>query len=215
MGGTTPKAFLPLRGKPLFLYAFDTLASLPQVAAITVVVGSDQIDTARRWVGDRTTTPVHVVCGGAERQDSVAAGLATVAADCELVLVHDAARPFASAACLARCIEAAAVHGAAIAALPAHDTLKQVDEQHLIRSTLDRSQIWLAQTPQVFRVDWLREAFARAAAEGIVATDDAALVERCGRPVHVVRGEPVNRKLTTQDDLEWAEWLLGRRSETT
>lgn len=211
MGGTTPKAFLPLRDRPLFLYSFETLVSLPSVTSIVVVVGANQIDATRQLVASRNDWSVDVVAGGAERQDSVAAGLAAVGEGSSFVLVHDAARPFVSAACMMACIDAAALHGAAVVALPANDTLKRVDADQVIRTTLDRSEIWLAQTPQVFRAAWLRQAFEQAVADGVVATDDATLVERCGFPVHVVPGEPTNRKLTTQDDLDWAEWLLSRR----
>jgi len=148
---------------------------------------------------------MEVVQGGAERQDSVAAGLARVDAAADLVIVHDAARPFVSLACLTACVEAAAAGGAAIVAVPAHDTVKRVDASGVIVDTPDRRTIWLAQTPQVFRFALLRRAYEQAQHDGFVGTDDASLVERLGAPVRVVPGEPRNRKITTPDDLLWAE----------
>ena len=130
-----------------------------------------------------------------------------------LLLVHDAARPFVSLECVEACVAAAATHGAAIAAVAAHDTVKLADPDSVIIETLDRRRIWLAQTPQVFRTDLLREAYQRARSDGFVATDDAALVERLGHAVRIVPGESTNRKITTPDDLRWAEWYLQARGE--
>jgi 2-C-methyl-D-erythritol 4-phosphate cytidylyltransferase len=138
--------------------------------------------------------------------------LAVLDADAALVLVHDAARPFVSLECIEACVAAAASHGAAIAAVAAHDTVKLADPDSVIIETLDRRRIWLAQTPQVFRTALLREAYQRARSDGFVATDDAALVEHLGHAVRIVPGEPTNRKITTPDDLRWAEWYLQARS---
>jgi 2-C-methyl-D-erythritol 4-phosphate cytidylyltransferase len=154
--------------------------------------------------------PLRITAGGEERQDSVAAGLALVG-DSDLVLVHDAARPFATLDLFNRCIEAAAESGAAIAALPAKDTIKVATHEQTIRETIDRSGVWLAQTPQVFRVDLLKRAYEQARRDKILGTDEAALVERLGASVRLVAGEEANRKITTPDDLEWAEWYAKRQ----
>ena len=213
MRAATAKAFLDLAGSPLAVYALRTLTRVPDIASIVLVISPDEEARARQII-DRFgpwRLPVQLVAGGAERQDSVAAGLAAVQAGAALVLVHDAARPFVSAACVRACIDTAAVHGAAIAALAAHDTVKLAGPDSVIIETLDRSRIWLAQTPQVFRTVLLREAYSKACRDGYVGTDDAALVERLGHPVRIVPGDSVNRKITTPDDLQWAEWYLQVR----
>jgi len=210
MGAGLPKAFLPLGGRPLFLHALATFGRLPQTRQLLLVVAADYLDSARTIVAADPPgpLPVDLVAGGAERQDSVAAGLARVG-DAELVAVHDAARPFIRPEHIVACAAAAAADGAAIVALPARDTVKVADSDGCIAATPDRQTIWQAQTPQIFRVDLLRRAYARAAAVGLLATDDAALVERLGARVRLVAGDPTNRKLTTPDDLRWAQWWLA------
>jgi 2-C-methyl-D-erythritol 4-phosphate cytidylyltransferase len=148
-----------------------------------------------------------VLAGGRERQDSVALALRQVPRAVTHVLVHDAARPFASAALFRACVAAARSHGAAIAAVPVADTVKWVEDGVVVR-TLDRTRTWFAQTPQVARADWLRDAIARAEALQLSFTDEAALLEHFGYRVHVVRGEERNRKLTTPEDWAWAEWAV-------
>jgi 2-C-methyl-D-erythritol 4-phosphate cytidylyltransferase len=211
IGGPRPKAFLPLAGKPLFFYALRTLCTLSSVRSIILVVAPDWRQAAQFMVAEEKglDVPILIAAGGEQRQDSVAAGLACVD-DADLVIVHDAARPFASKDLFAAVVEAAAEFGAAIAALPAQDTVKLAAPGELVQGTIDRSQVWLAQTPQVFRVDLLRQAYEKAAGEGFIATDDAGLIERLGDPVRLVRGEPDNRKVTTREDLIWAEWYAGR-----
>jgi 2-C-methyl-D-erythritol 4-phosphate cytidylyltransferase len=215
MGSTTPKVFLPVVGRPLFTYALRTLARTPAIGTIILVVGADWRAEAERLLSDEhgLRIPVLVTEGGHERQDSVAAGLARVD-DADLVIVHDAARPFATIALFTACVEAAADAGAAIAALPANDTVKLAAPDRTIRDTIDRSTVWLAQTPQVFRVDLLRRAYDRAGHDEFVGTDEASLVEHLGAPVRLVPGEVTNRKLTTPDDLQWAEWYAQGLAES-
>ncbi len=210
MGRGTAKAFLPIGGKPMALYSLRTLSRVPGMTSIALVVASEHIEQATTVLERYGPWPtlIRVAAGGSERQDSVAAGLQLLDPAVDLVMVHDAARPFVSLACVSACVEAAAATGAAILALPAQDTVKVVDRQGTVTGTLDRHSLWLAQTPQVFRAALLRQAHDRARREGCLATDDAALVERLGAPVRVVAGEPSNRKITTPDDLRWAEWLL-------
>ncbi len=149
-----------------------------------------------------------VVEGGTERQASVAAGLSALPPWADVVLVHDGARPLVPPALVEAVARAAAAEGAALAAVRPKDTVKLDDGRGRVQATPDRSRLWLAQTPQAFRVDWLREAHARAAAEGVDATDDAALVERLGRPVVIVPGSYRNLKVTTAEDVRVAEaWL--------
>ena len=216
MGATGGKGLVAIGGQPMAIYSIRTLVKLRDLLSIVLVVGADQQKRAASIVNDfgPWPVPVHLARGGAERQDSVAAGLALVDPAADLVVVHDAARPFVPACCFQACIEAAARSGAAIVAVPAHDTIKVVGARMEILETLDRRTIWLAQTPQVFRSDLLRRAYAQARADGYTATDDAMLVERLGVAVRVIPGELVNRKITTPDDLEWAEsYLRGQRAE--
>jgi 2-C-methyl-D-erythritol 4-phosphate cytidylyltransferase len=152
------------------------------------------------------------VVGGAERQDSVRAGLAALPEDTTLVAVHDAARALVRPESVSRVVAEARESGAALLAVPARDTLKRVREGSVV-DTPPREECWLAQTPQVFRVELLREGLAKADAEGFVGTDDAQLVERLGVAVRVVPGEPENLKITGPGDLAAAEaWLRQREA---
>lgn len=209
MARATPKAFLPVGGRSLFTFALRTIAQLPALQSLILVVHRDYLSMARRIVADEGDLKANLVVaeGGRERQDSVAAGLALVEG-VDLVVVHDAARPFATIDLFNRCIDGAAETGAAIAALEAKDTIKQATADGTIARTIDRSAIWLAQTPQVFRLDLLKRAFARADRDGFAGTDEAALVERLNTPVRLISGEAGNRKITTPEDLEWAEWYV-------
>ncbi len=211
LGADRPKALVELAGRSLLSHALDSIGRAeearpghPAIDSIVVVAPGTHLAEVRDAVAKRKGCTV--VAGGAERQDSVRAGLEACAA-AEIAVVHDAARPFLTAATLASVIEAAAIHGAAIAALPAVDTVKIVDRHHRVESTPARERVWLAQTPQAFRRRVLVEA--HAASHDSSATDDAALVEAGGGRVQVVRGDPMTRKITTPDDLRWAEWVLA------
>lgn len=171
-------------------------------------------------VGDRALTGsvredrqgrICVVAGGAERQDSVFNGLQALPPDCDWVLIHDGVRPFASSELLKRTWDAALTNGAAIAALPASDTIKRVRAGQVVE-TVPREELWLVQTPQVFRREILFEAYREADRQGWVGTDDAFLVERLGLPVAVVTGERSNIKVTTPEDLVWGSWFLAQTS---
>ncbi|MBL9077321.1 MAG: 2-C-methyl-D-erythritol 4-phosphate cytidylyltransferase [Planctomycetes bacterium] len=214
-GGPVPKAWLPLRGRPLAVHAAERLCqALPPDARgelVLVVHPNDRdpyvaphLPELRRAAGEHTD--VHVVDGGATRQESMQRGLAA-AGDVDLVLVHDAARALVPVAAVRACLAAAARVGAALVAVPAVDTPKRVHDRR-VEATLDRATIWLAQTPQVVRRDLLVRALAAAAADGFTGTDDVALVERLGLPVEVVPGSPQNLKITHPGDLPLAEALL-------
>jgi 2-C-methyl-D-erythritol 4-phosphate cytidylyltransferase/2-C-methyl-D-erythritol 2,4-cyclodiphosphate synthase len=175
------------------------------VTDVIVAVPADLAAAPPAWIGRYER--VRVVEGGSRRQDSVAAAFDRVAAAADVVLVHDAARPFVSADLITRCIEAAQRFGGAIAALPAVDTVKRVetgDGAPVIRGTVPRESIYLAQTPQAFRRDVLRDAVATGRA-GVEGTDEAALAEQAGHAVRVVEGDPANLKITTATDLEQAQ----------
>ncbi|BEQ14252.1 2-C-methyl-D-erythritol 4-phosphate cytidylyltransferase [Desulfoferula mesophila] len=212
LGGERPKQFLPLAGRPLLTRTLMVLEATPQVQAVVVVCPPGAEDeTWRACVEPYGLAKVAaVVPGGAQRQDSVAAGVARAARlGAEWLVVHDAARPLARPELFARVLAAAAQTGAAIAAVPAADTIKQAGEGDLAQSTLDRSQLWLVQTPQVFRRDLLERALAQATADGFYATDEAGLVERMGEKVKLVMGSRDNLKITTPEDLALAQGIMG------
>jgi 2-C-methyl-D-erythritol 4-phosphate cytidylyltransferase/2-C-methyl-D-erythritol 2,4-cyclodiphosphate synthase len=209
--GARNKAFVELAGRPLISYALETLRHCDGIAEIVLVVAPEDVERGRQLLRPRADRSERVVAGGAERQASVAAGLAEIRASCDLVLIHDAARPFVTPALVHRCLEEAGAHGAAIAALPATDTVKEADAERLVRATLDRSRIWLVQTPQAFRRTLIEEAHRAAAAAGVTGTDDASLVERLGHPVRLVEGDPDNIKVTYPGDVRRAEQVIAGR----
>jgi 2-C-methyl-D-erythritol 4-phosphate cytidylyltransferase len=213
-GAGRPKAFLPLAGRPLVVHAIEALAACAAIDAIVPVLPAAEIDSLRaaRWSADAARKLVASVAGGAERQDSMRAGLNVLPADVELVAIHDAARPLVRPGDVARVVAAAARSGAALLAVPLRDTLKRVRDGRVVE-TPARDELWAAQTPQVFRTALLREALARAEADGFRGTDDAQLVERLGHAVEIVDGDPSNLKITWPADLAWAEACVAQRRE--
>lgn len=206
-----PKAFLPLAGQPLLAYSLATFAAIPEVSGVVLVVPAGQAERAWgivRKLPDQGKVR-EIADAGPRRQDSVRNGMDCLPADAELVLIHDAARPFASAALVRRVAEAAAQSGAALPGLPVVDTLKRVNAEGRIESTVDRRNLVAVQTPQGFQAAVLRQAYQRAWQENHTATDDAGLVEFAGQPVAVVEGETMNFKITRPHDLELAEWWLS------
>jgi len=208
LGADVPKAFVHLAGRPLLAHALDTIARMPGRAEVVVVAPAGLTDPGGPlWSGVVLPAGAVVVPGGAERTDSVAAGMAALGQGCEIVLVHDAARCLMPLAVFSRVVEAVRAGAAgAVPGLPVVDTVKTVDADGVITGTPERSTLRAVQTPQGFR----REVLERAHASGLQATDDAALVELCGDDVVVVEGHPLGAKVTTADDLERAQWLLDR-----
>jgi 2-C-methyl-D-erythritol 4-phosphate cytidylyltransferase len=206
MGGRD-KLFAVVGGKPLLahtLIAFDVCRGVDRVV---LVLSPENMERGRELVAEAGLGKVAAVCqGGERRQDSVCNGLEALAS-CQWVVVHDGARPLVTAGLIERGLEAAKETGAAIAALPIADTVKEVEPPGLIGRTLSRGQLWAAQTPQVFRYDILREAHQRAQGE---ATDDAALVEKAGYRVKVFEGSSRNIKVTTAADLDIVEAFLAQ-----
>lgn len=207
MGAARPKAFLSLAGQTLLERSARALGAAPSVGALVAVVPADDIEEARE-VCEALPKPCTVVPGGERRQDSVRAGLGALPPAFDgVVLVHDAARPLVSVALVESVVQAAREHGAAIPVVSLADTIKQVGDGR-VAATLDRDRLAAAQTPQGFRRELLERAYERAFAEGIVLTDESMAVERLGLPVACVPGSTRNRKLTTPDDLAWAERVL-------
>ena len=213
MGGAIPKQFLALGGEPLIIQSLLALQAAAVVDQIILAVPSADIDYCQREIvaKHRFTKVTKVVAGGAERQDSVRHALAEVPSDTEIVLVHDAVRPFLTQGMIVEVVAAARKRGAAIIALPMRDTVKQVGPDGMIERTVDRAPLWLAQTPQAFRRDWIEEAHRKAHAEGVRATDDAFLVEWLGHAVAVVEGSGENIKVTRPEDLVIGEAILASR----
>ncbi len=206
MGGID-KLFAPIAGRPLLARTLLAFEDTPCIDRVAVVASDRNIGAVRELVAESGFTRVQaIVLGGARRQDSVRAGLGALTG-VELVVIHDGARPLVTPQLVGRVVEAARASGAAICAIPARDTVKEVDQGEVTR-TLDRGRVWLAQTPQAFRLDLLVEA--HRAFEGD-ATDDAAIVEAMGHVVRVVEGDPHNVKVTTPEDLRLLEALIRLR----
>ena len=213
MGGSVPKQFLSLGGEPLIIQSLRTLQASPVVDQIVLAVPLADVEYCENEIVSRYhfTKVTKVVTGGAERQDSVRYALAQVPSDTEIVLIHDAVRPFATQRMIEKVVGAARKEGAAIIALPMRDTVKQVRTDGTIERTVDRTSLWLAQTPQAFRRDWIEAAHRNAHAEGVRATDDAFLVEWLGHSVAVVEGSGENIKVTRPEDLVIGEAILTSR----
>jgi 2-C-methyl-D-erythritol 4-phosphate cytidylyltransferase len=205
-GGVLAKQFQLLGGRPMLVVTAGRFAGVPGLARMIVVAAPEATDHCAALL-EPLGLPLRFAPAGAERQHSVANGIAALDEDCAFVVVHDAARPLVRPTSIAVCLAAARTTGAAILATPVSDTVKQVKDGRIV-ATVPRGDLWLAQTPQIFAVDVLRRAHAVAAADE-VATDDAALVERLGLPVAIVPGEASNRKITTPEDLVWAEAVLA------
>ena len=213
MGGSVPKQFLSLGGEPLIVQSLRALQAAPVIDQIVLAVPLADVDYCEAEIVSRHrfTKVTKVVAGGAERQDSVRHALAQVHAETEIVLIHDAVRPFVTQRMIEEVVAAARREGAAIIALPMRDTVKQVRTDGMIERTVDRTPLWLAQTPQAFRRDWIETAHKNAHAEGIRATDDAFLVEWLGHLVAVVEGSGENIKVTRPEDLVIGEAILASR----
>jgi 2-C-methyl-D-erythritol 4-phosphate cytidylyltransferase len=209
----TPKPYLLLGGKPILAQTLMAFEAVPEVHEVMVVVNPDDLDYCQEMV----ITPygfkkvLRLVPGGKERQDSVYHALKVLQneEDLEIILVHDGVRPFVTPELVRRVIQGARRHGAAILGWPAHDTLKRVNERGQVLETLVRRDIWQIQTPQAFQATLLWRAFVEAYSRDFYGTDEASLVEELGHPVEVVPGSPFNLKITTPEDLELAEVLIG------
>src|SRR5215211_3177134 len=207
--GAPEKVLLPLAGRAMLAWSLAALESAETIGPIVVVAGAHTLDAVGRLVRDEGFAKVKaIVAGGERRQDSVGAGLAALPAGIEVVVIHDGARPLAESELFDRCAVAAAERGAAIAATPVADTLKQVAEG-AITGTVDRAGLWAAQTPQAFRLELLRRALA--ASSGETVTDEARLCETAGVPVSVVPASLANLKVTHAEDIPVADALLRAR----
>lgn len=207
MGTAESKQYLMLQDKPIIVHTLERFQQIQYISSIVLVVGADDIQRCEQWCERYSLTKVKtIVAGGTERQHSVQIGLSHVSSS--YVMVHDGVRPFVSSAAIDACAKQAMQTGAAVLAVPVKDTIKQVDETGTIVATPDRKSLWAIQTPQAFRRDWLSEAHKRATEHNFIGTDDAMIVEWLGKQVVVVEGEYTNIKITTPEDLPWADHLL-------
>ncbi len=207
-GGDRPKQLLVLGGVPILQRSIEAFARSAVIDDVVVALPSDLAANPPAYTRG-APKPIEVVEGGERRQDSVARAFARVEDRARIVVIHDAARPLVTDDLIRRTVDGARDVGAAIAALPARDTVKRASRDRMIAATLPREEIFLAQTPQAFRVDVLRAALALGGHAGADATDEAMLAEQAGHAVRLVEGDPRNIKITTPDDLAIAESLLG------
>ncbi|WP_438348947.1 2-C-methyl-D-erythritol 4-phosphate cytidylyltransferase [Paenibacillus sp. FA6] len=212
MGTEESKQYLMLTDKPIIIHTLEVFNRLPLVGEIVLVTGQDDVERAEAWVQEYNLDKVvKVISGGSERQHSVYKGLLEI--HTEWIMIHDGVRPFVEASDIEACYEMALRVGASVLAVPVKDTIKKVDGSGIIVATPDRQSLWAIQTPQTFRVSDLLKAHQEAQSIGFVGTDDSMLVERIGIPVAVVQGSYSNIKLTTPDDLEYAEFIEKRKGE--
>lgn len=205
--GGPPKQFRDVAGVPLLLRALRPFTSHPAVAHVVVVLAPEVLAAPPAWLASLAGGTLSLVAGGAERSDSCAAGVEALPARCTVVLVHDAARPFAPRETIDAVIALARSGQGAVAAVPLTDTLKAAGADGLVARTVPRDGLWRAQTPQGFPRAMLAAAYAAARRDAVTGTDDASLVERLGHPVRLVPDSPRNLKVTTADDLRVATLL--------
>ena len=203
------KPFTNLDGRAVWLRSAELFITRPEVVQCLIVVSpEDQEMFRRRYQANLVFMNVQIVNGGAERFESVANALALLKPEVDFVAIHDAVRPCLTESMVSMIFTKGEQTGAALLALPVNDTIKRADDKQKVQQTVSRKGLWLAQTPQIFRKDWLVEAYAKRAQLGKDITDDAQLVEAAGHPVHLVEGAATNIKITTRADLTLAEAIL-------
>lgn len=211
-GGEVPKQYCVVAGKPLLLHALESLAQESRIGWVQPVIGSG--DTMFAEVVDGQSFPFELaapVTGGAERSISMRRGLAALPDAIDLVAVHDAARPLPSAALLKDVLDVAISRGAAVPGIAVNDTIKRIDETGKVVETPDRARLVAVQTPQVARRDWFEAALQKEVGRLHLHTDDASVLEAAGYPVYISRGDSMNRKITTQEDMAWLQQQLEER----
>ncbi|MFQ5903208.1 MAG: 2-C-methyl-D-erythritol 4-phosphate cytidylyltransferase [Candidatus Binatia bacterium] len=211
IGSDISKPFLPVGNRPLILHTLSRFAESQTVRKVVLLTAGKEVSRCRDLIrSDSQLSSLECVLwsGGPRRQDSVSLGLAQLDADCEVVVIHDGVRPFVSSRLIDRCVEVAFREGAVVVGVPVRDTIKVISADRHVRETPMRDSLWEIQTPQVFRIEIIREAYHRAAQQGTEATDDAMLVERLGKSVTLLEGHTTNIKITVPEDLLFAEALL-------
>ncbi len=209
LGGHTPKQFLTVANRPILAWTIQAFHQIDWIRQISLVVPDGWQESAQSEIIDRFnfTKVKQIITGGQERQDSVFAGLQALQSQCNWIIIHDGVRPFIQSSLVKKVYLAAKKFNAAVVGYPSRDTIKQTSDSQVIQ-TVDRSHLWLVQTPQVFKTSLITKAHQAAQRENFIATDDTQLVERLGKPVHVILGDHYNIKITTREDLEIAKQLL-------
>jgi 2-C-methyl-D-erythritol 4-phosphate cytidylyltransferase len=215
MSSSKAKQFIDLCGKPILAVTLNHFQKCSLVDKIVVVVPEDDVDYCKREIVDRykQSKVCKVVAGGKRRQDSVRKGLEAVGDLCKWVLIHDGVRPLVTTELIERVIKAVKKSRAVITGLPVKETVKELDEQGMVLRSVNRSHLWLIQTPQIFQFEDLRLAHQKALNDDWEeATDDAFLIEKMGVPVKIIKGEESNVKVTTPRDLDIARFLMSKKS---
>ncbi|WP_308636601.1 2-C-methyl-D-erythritol 4-phosphate cytidylyltransferase [Paenibacillus silvisoli] len=214
MGTAESKQYLLLQDKPILVHTLERFQAMDDIAEVALIVGQDDVERCQGFVQAYGLDKVkQVAAGGSERQHSVHRGLAALSETVEWVMVHDGVRPLVTERAVRACMDKALQTEAAVLAVPVKDTIKQVNETGVITATPDRRSLWAIQTPQAFRRSLLRQALDEAAKDGFLGTDDAMAVERLGVSVSVAEGDYTNIKITTPEDLPYAEFLLASREQ--
>ena len=212
MGTVESKQYLLLQGKPIIVHTLEVFQQHELISEIVLVTGKEDIERCQEWIQLYKLDKVKaIVPGGSECQHSVYKGLLKLTT--QWVMVHDGVRPFVQPNEIEACYERAKQIGASVLAVPVKDTIKQVDNEGKVLSTPDRRSLWAIQTPQTFRLSELLDAYAAAERDAFLGTDDSSLAERAGIPVSVVEGSYRNIKITTPDDLDFAEFTERNRGE--
>jgi 2-C-methyl-D-erythritol 4-phosphate cytidylyltransferase len=210
------KQFFSLAGKPILAYTLDSFDACPLIRSILLVVGQEDQDYCLKEIVEKFQYKKvsQVTPGGKRRQDSVRNGLDALPADADIIVIHDGVRPFVTREMIEGSIRSAIRFGAAILAMPVKDTIKMAHPDGTVLKTLERESLYQAQTPQTFQASLIREAYLKAMQDGFVGTDDASLIERLGRKIHILPGSYTNIKITTPEDLMLAELILKMRAHT-
>ena len=213
MQGNLSKQYLPVDGKMILLHTLCVFELSPDIDEIILVAPEEDVLMVRQMIIEsREISKVrHVMAGGKQRQDSVRNGLAVVEDHADIVLIHDAVRPFISENLIRQTVREAEKHGAVTVGMPVKDTIKRVDPGGWIVETMNRQLLWMTQTPQAFRRSVIQEAYLRADQDQFYGTDDASLVERMGLRVKMIAASYANIKITTREDLLIAEFLIKNK----
>ena len=212
MGGVRGKAFLSIMGKPLLAWTLSVFESFPRIQEVVLVVPPNREEEFKEKILlPYNVAKARIVSGGDSRQDSIQNGFAGIEEPCNLVVIHDGARPFLDRETLEKALNAAEKDGASIVAVPVKETIKSGDEQGMVRETFDRSHLWSVQTPQTYKYQIIKEALEAARRENFHGTDDSSLVERIGKPIRIITGSYENIKITTPEDLVIAEAMLRKK----
>jgi 2-C-methyl-D-erythritol 4-phosphate cytidylyltransferase len=214
MNSEIPKQYLFLGDKPILVHTLQIFEECPAIDGIYLIVPQDQLTMVQKDLIEKYhfKKVLKLVRGGKMRQLSVWNGLQAIRSGCSIVVVHDGVRPFISCRLIKKSIEEAQKNGAAVVGVPAKDTVKRIVKGNKVQ-TLPREEIWLAQTPQSFQFSLLKRAYQKAQQEDLVGTDDASLVENLGHSITLIKGDYSNLKITTPEDLVWAEsfFAIGKK----